>query len=367
MGGKPAGHGNNSLTHKLVMGYVYDCYRAVNVVVSLPYLKRYGLKFKIHVPAGVLCFMFVACVAMGLMAPVKSCAQSDAPVVVPVPEFDWSDYRGTASGRLFLAKLSSINISGPNGGSGSSFFDGSKIGSYLTDDIQLFKEIIGTLYVDRLGLRVCAEEATIEGRHETEAPITGSDRRYPQLDIGPTTIGFDLDIIRYPFVKLGCNIDYGLHGLRLKNLRPVAANAIQEAEWRSDGPLTIGLHAQAIPFRVKEVPAIFVARVRAPFPYLEQVSNALGLQQLAQIAKVKVLDWEVSAGLRPAVWDTSTFGHSTFSFAIELGYRSYTVDTPLRALHLPNLGDPRIIPPYPQQLDLHAQWQGAFFQGAVYY
>ncbi len=46
-----------------------------------------------------------------------------------------------------------------------------------------------------------------------------SDTRYPQLDIGPTRIGLDLDIIRYPFVKLGINLDYGFHGVRLKHVR----------------------------------------------------------------------------------------------------------------------------------------------------
>jgi hypothetical protein len=341
------------------MGYVYDCYRAVIVVVSLPCLQRYGLKFKIHMPAAGLCLTLVAFLALGLMAPVASSAQSEAPLLGAAPDFDWSDYRGTAKGRLFLAKLSSVSFSGTRNGQS---FANEIVGPYLSNDIQLFKEIVATLYVDRLGLRICAEEATVEGRHEALA----SQPRYPQLDIGPTRLGLDLDVIRYPFLKLGCNLDYGFHGVKLKHVKllDMPTQQTEQAEWRSDGPITIGLHAQAIPFRLKEVPAIFLARVRAPVPYLEQVSTALGLEQLAEISRVKVLDWEVSAGLRPAVWDTSSFGHSTFSFAIEIGYRSYTIDTPLRALHLPE-----VLPTYdyPQKLDMRAHWQGAFFQAAVFY
>lgn len=330
------------------------------------------MKFKIHVHAAVLCLMLVAGLAMGLMAPSKSYAQSDPAVVVPVPEWDWSDYRGTAKGRLFLARLSSINITGTRNGQTDIHavpFELGKAVSDLTNDVQLFKEIIGTFYVDRLGIRVCAQEATVEGRHDLLVPNNpAAGERYPQLDIGPTTIGLDLDIIRYPFVKLGCNLDVGLHGARFKNIRPQLANAAEErAEWRSDGPITIGIHGQAIPFRVKEVPAILVARLRTPVPFLEQVSSALGLKQLSEIARVQVLDWEVSAGLRPAVWETSAFGHSTFSFAVELGYRSYTINTPLRPFYLPKQlnSDPTYA--YPQNLEMHANWQGAFFQAAVFY
>ena len=316
---------------------------------------RYGLKLKIHVPAGLVFVVLFACCAIGLMTPAMSSAQSDAPLFSAAPAFDWSDYRATAKGRLFLARLDSLSISGTN-------FGTEITGQYLSNDTQLFKQIVGTLYVDRLGLRICAEQATVGGRDE----ISRNYHHYPELDIGPTRLGLDLDIIRYPFLKLGCNLDVGLQGVTLRHFRlnPAGpAQTVQKAEYRSDAPITIGIHAQAIPFRLKEVPAIFMARVRCPISFLEGAFSAVGLKQLAEVSKVKVFDWEVSAGLRPAVWETSFFGHSTFSFAIEVGYRGYFVDTPLTSLPLP----PPFTNTFPPTLDMRARWQGVFFQAQAFF
>ena len=67
----------------------------------------------------------------------------------------------------------------------------------------------------------------------------------------------------------------------------------------------------------------------------------------------RITDWEIGAGVRPAIWDTSMFGHSTFSFGIEAGYRSINLD--MRA----TAADQFISS---NELELKARWEGAFFQ-----
>jgi hypothetical protein len=110
----------------------------------------------------------------------------------------------------------------------------------------------------------------------------------------------------------------------------------------STGPATIGLHIFAIPARVREVPIIAQAKINFPFPYWKQIT---GIQYEA-----KMLDWEVMAGARPAVWDASVLGLSTFSLGVEAGFRSVTLDAD-----------------FTNSTSIHAQWQGPFFQVGLYY
>ncbi|MDR3605086.1 MAG: hypothetical protein P4L38_10690, partial [Syntrophaceae bacterium] len=110
----------------------------------------------------------------------------------------------------------------------------------------------------------------------------------------------------------------------------------------SSGPVTVGLHLFAIPARVREVPIIAQAKINFPFPYWNQIT---GTQYQANM-----LEWEVMAGARPAVWDASFIGLSTFSAGIEAGFRSVTLNAD-----------------FPNSTSVHAQWQGPFFQVGIYY
>ncbi len=94
------------------MSYLSRCYRVAIVIEPFSSWKRYGLKFKIHVLVIGMCLLLVASSAMGLLAPAASWAQAEAAALGPAPNFDWSDYRGTANGRLYLARLSSVSLKG---------------------------------------------------------------------------------------------------------------------------------------------------------------------------------------------------------------------------------------------------------------
>ena len=67
----------------------------------------------------------------------------------------------------------------------------------------------------------------------------------------------------------------------------------------------------------------------------------------------RITEWEIGAGFRPAIWDTSMFGHSTFSFGIEAGYRSINLD--MKATASDQFFSSN-------ELELKARWEGAFFQ-----
>ena len=68
-------------------------------------------------------------------------------------------------------------------------------------------------------------------------------------------------------------------------------------------------------------------------------------------SEARVTEWEVSAGLRPAVWHTSLYGFSTFSMGLEAGFRSTYLDM--------TLDDAKWA--------VKAHWQGLFVQVGLYY
>ena len=79
--------------------------------------------------------------------------------------------------------------------------------------------------------------------------------------------------------------------------------------------MTLGFHARAIPAHIREIPFTIQARFRFPMPLVNRQAES------------KITDWEISGGLRPAIWETSLYGHATFSFDIEAGFRSVSLDT----------------------------------------
>ena len=108
-----------------------------------------------------------------------------------------------------------------------------------------------------------------------------------------------------------------------------------------------GLHGRALPGRIREIPLVFEGSVRVPVPFVNRPTET------------KIIDWEVSGGLRPAIWDMSLYGHSTFSFGIEVGFRSiYLEMIPREAAH-PLGGD--------TDVKLRAHWQGFFTQIGFYF
>ncbi len=124
----------------------------------------------------------------------------------------------------------------------------------------------------------------------------------------------DLDLIRYPFFKFGINGDYQFNPVVFRDRSdPVVGVGVGEFPYQSKEPWTLGIYGQAIPVRVRDVPIIAHARFRFPMPFMS--GNM-----------ARITDWEIGAGVRPAIWSTSMFAHSTFSFGIEAGYRSINLD-----------------------------------------
>ncbi len=206
-------------------------------------------------------------------------------------------------------------------------------------DPPVILEALFELYIDRLGLRWQIQDHTFHTR-------LGALESVNELRMGGSRFGVDLDVIRYPFFRMGADFDYTLaeptftSAFALVNGVPTLIGATQ-VEYRSVNPMTIGAHATAIPGRIREIPIIINARARFPIPFLKQNPDA------------KVTDWEVSAGLRPSIWQTSLYGHTTFAVDLEGGFRS--VDLNFDAT--PDAAGSTV-----QSISIKARWQGAFVQ-----
>lgn len=189
------------------------------------------------------------------------------------------------------------------------------------------------LQIDRLGIRLITEEdRSFKGiMGVSPGDVVHDDPvRVSSVDISATRLGLDLDIFRYPQFRAGINFDYHLNGVefndfkyarRVTNTKPDSiANSmvINERDINSGEPITIGLQATAIPGRIKEVPIIVNARIRFAMPFMKEVFGYTYTTNLT--------DWEVSAGLRPSVWETSAYKFASFSLGVEGGYRSTSVD-----------------------------------------
>jgi hypothetical protein len=209
----------------------------------------------------------------------------------------------------------------------------------MISDPDPFGEFWGEMYIDRLGLRLRVEEDnTFQGRVGT-GPETDVIRS-SELETSSGSFGVDLDLIRYPFLRLG--IDYDVYFGKIKLLDRTHPNQWTVFEVAGRQPMTIGVHGLAIPTRIRGVPVTVQARARFPIPLLTSGSDA------------KVTEWEVSAGLRPAIWDTSLYAHSTFSVGLSGGFRWVNLETDLVATDLVTGGD--------RNAKLKARWQGAFIE-----
>jgi hypothetical protein len=220
----------------------------------------------------------------------------------------------------------------------------------FADEPEPFGEAWGILYIDRLGLRFSAEENTYRG----QTPIVNqANPPGAELEFSSSRLGLDLDLIRYPFFRFGIDYDYYLNDLKFLDLNG--------ARYTGVPPMTLGFHARAIPGHIREIPFTIQARFRFPLPLLNRQTET------------KITDWEISGGLRPAVWDTSLYGHSTFSFDIEAGFRSVSLDanpqTNVNTFVIvnPATGEASPIGTALADLNLKARWQGAFLQVGVFF
>jgi hypothetical protein len=295
------------------------------VVIS----SRYGLvpntatRVAVHV-----CFVFV--LAGILISPNITIAQEIPSWWGSSAWFDWSDYRFTLGSRIFLTKLSTgsvikgdteYSLLGPLG---------------VTSELQTFNEVWGIFYIDRLGIRGNAETHSFWGRSDNP-----NDQRSSELEANFSRVGVDLDLIRYPIFKFGINGDYQFNPVVFRDRSdPVVGVGVGEFPYQSKEPWTLGIYGQALPVRVRDVPIIAHARFRFPMPFMS--SNM-----------ARITDWEIGAGVRPSIWETSMFGHATFSFGIEAGYRSINLD--MRATATDQFISSN-------ELELKARWEGAFFQ-----
>jgi hypothetical protein len=271
-------------------------------------------------------FLILALTGFVLVAPVA--AEEPSPVV-GTQWWDWSDFRAKVGLRVFLARFTagSIDINDAHYNLKDDYG--------FTDDPQPFRELYGELYVDRLGLRFSVfEDSTFHGRRDD-----GGVTRVTEMETMVGTFGFDLDLVRYPFVRFGINGDFYFGDFKFQDRRDAVA---QDWDQFNFGPgFTIGLHAKAIPVKVRGVPITLDAKAAVPLPI--RISNK----------ETKVLDLEVSGGVRPSIWSMSSFGMSTFSVGLSGGYRYVNLESET----LQNLSN----------VKLKARWQGAFIEVSFVY
>lgn len=259
--------------------------------------------------------------------------------------WDWSDHRATIGARYFMTRLTSgsIDVAGT-----STDLRGSQYG--FSEDPEPFKELWGTWYIDRLGLRFNAEE---DQRFFGNDDVPAGTERFSELDARGTRMGLDLDVVRYPFLRLGLNFDYHTSPVKFYQ-RDISAIGVATVHFYQDesNPMTIGVHGRLIPVHIREIPLTIQARGRMPVPFVKRTYEA------------KITDWEVSVGLRPSVWDMSLYGHSTFSMGIEVGFRSVSLE--LDGKGSVWTSNPNVSGPAPGA-EIKARWQGAFVQVGLFY
>jgi len=347
----------------------------------LPPAKRYGLKPKRHIHAAVLPFLLFVIGCFLILSPTHSTAQGSQSWWGSDHWWDWSDYRGSLGVRFWMPKLASGSVT-------STGKERDLLGGYnFLPKPDYFKEMWFTLYIDRLALRFNFQEdhkfngligtgaftpsevapVPYPGVHDPTR-IIPYPQRFSELDVGWTRFGLDLDLVRYPFLRAGINFDRHyeapifVNRQDIENLTGLAPDLYYEPTtekyyWvylafyggyvqkftTGQPPVTIGLHATAIPGRIRGIPLTVEARIRIPMPLIKQ---------LLQIkSEARVTEWEVSAGLRPAVWHTSLYGFSTFSMGLDAGFRSSYLDM--------TVDDGKWA--------VKAHWQGLFVQVGLYY
>jgi hypothetical protein len=343
--------------------------------------KRYGLRPKRHINTAVLLFLLFVIGCFLILSPTHSDAQGSQSGWGSDRWWDWSDYRGSLGVRFWIPKLASGSIT-------TIGREHDLLGGYnFIPNPDYFKEMWFTLYIDRLALRFnFQEDHKFNGMIGTGAftpsevaPVPYTDphvdtrpipdpQRFSELDVGWTRFGLDLDLVRYPFLRAGINFDRHYEApifVNRQDIENLTGKALDYYFDDSSGlsywvylafydghvqkfttgqpPVTVGIHATAIPGRVRGIPLTAQARIRIPMPLIKQL--------IQNKSEARVTEWEVSAGLRPAVWSTSLYGFSTFSMSLEAGFRSSYLDM------TPDHG----------QWAVKAHWQGVFVQVGLYY
>ncbi len=356
------------------------------------------MKPKLHLPTAVLPIALFVVVCFSLF---PSAAYSQwLPSWFSNGKFwDWSDYRFKFEYRLFNPRLVSGYIKRPdlNNSYKLNEFDllsspsgnTSQGGGYGFNQYpRAFKSAAFQLYVDRLALRLVVDEDVIfRGTlgntvfADWPAPPTSANFfRVSELDLSSTRLGMGLDLIRNPYLRAGIDFDFYINPVNFRDMKdavtttdvgspgPVGGTPPLNGTWQSyhlqnmryyqsdNGPCTIGLHVFAIPGRIREIPIIAQAKINVPMPFWKQI---WGFQNVAQI-----FEWEVMAGARPAIWDASSIGLTTFSFGIEAGFKSLTLNTDMYG----SFGNINYNPQgFSNSASIHAVWQGPFFQAGLYY
>jgi hypothetical protein len=274
--------------------------------------------------------------------------------------WDWSDYRATMRYRYFAPRLVSGYLKRPSGGQLKEFDLLSSTSHNFDPQPEPFNSFMFQLQVDRLGLRLTVDEdlifrGTFSDPNRPDPHGKLGFFRISELDLSSSRAGLSLDIIRYPFLRAGIDFEYNFSGVSFLvnsgyanpdyydvNGNPVGFKEPIDHFRSTNGPASLGLHLFAIPARVREVPLTVQGKILFAFPYWNKI---WGIEH-----ESRMFEWEVAAGARPAVWDASAFGLSTFSLGIEAGFRSVTLDAEFN-----------------DYVSTHAQWQGPFFQIALYY
>ncbi len=308
------------------------------VVFRALLIERYGLNSRKHTRSApvVLCVLVFTGV---LLLPCVSSGQTTGSWWGSASWFDWSDYRATVGAHLWLLSLDSGTVTMGKGIDAVEYDLKTDLGMGM--DVQPVGDFYGIVYLDRLGFRYHIEDDyRFFGRQDIP---TANNPSIHELDMRAPRIGVDLDLIRYSFAKLGINYDYYGKPVRFYYRHGTDRNVEPATTFRqSDRAMTIGAHGQIMPIRLRGVPVILQSRVSFPIPFVDDAFRPKA---------AKIIDLEISGGLRPAIWETSHFGFSTFSASVEVGYRSRSVRVKLED----------------DDFDLKAHWQGAFVQLSVFY
>ncbi|MBM4327235.1 MAG: hypothetical protein FJ118_08745 [Deltaproteobacteria bacterium] len=265
-------------------------------------------------------FVCALCLSGALLAPGDSVAQGVFSWWGSAKWVDWSDWRGEVAGSVFLPRLESGSLT--RGGQTIDLLDGLN----FRPSAEPWRELRGVIYLDRLGFRLTySDNAFFQSNDEVAIDTTLG----VTMDLRNAQLGLDIDLIRFPSCRIGIDFDYYVNIIRVRsNVRDLSG--VRHLE--GDQPRTFGAHALVVPGRLKEVPITFRGRVRFPLPVMERVRQA------------RITEWEIAGGVRPAIWETSSLGHTSFSVFIEGGFRQtfLTIETP--------------------EVDLKARWQGAFVE-----
>lgn len=317
------------------------CYKSLTLRANLLYIQskfivvprawlgrafeRYGLKVKFHIGTVIV----LLCVWI-LALPATALSQGGSSWWGSASWWDWSDYRGFIGVRIFMPTVDGSVEKEENGVKRT--VDFSEFG--ITNDPQLFKSLYFEFYIDRLGLR-----GEVEEDHKFQGRVGNlGTARISELNMSGNRLGLDLDIIRNPFARAGIDFTYHMEKVKFQDRHQEDSNSW--TEYSGENPMTVGFHGRAFPLRIRDVPLTVAGRIRFPIPFLDRPKET------------KITEWEVSAGLRPAVWETSLLGHTAFSFALEGGYRHTYL----------NMDAGR-----DGEVNVRAQWGGAFIQGTVVY